>query len=146
MRTRFPEYNQVFPDILSWAHRTENYMLTTIITAAITSIITGLITFALQERKLKMELRTEFMAEQVARTLLENKKWKKRSFAEIKKRLGGFEDDELRKILVRSGAVKFVDSEGKELWGLLSRNYDDLYAPNKTLHLTAVPLALHSGR
>ena len=101
-------------------------MLTTIITAAITAIITGLITFALQERKLKMELRTEFMAEQVARTLLENKKWKKRSFAEIKKRLGGFEDDELRKILVRSGAVKFVDSEGKELWGLLSRNYDDL--------------------
>ena len=66
------------------------------------------------------------MAEQVARALLENEKWKKRSFEEIKKRLGGFEDDELRKILVRSGAVKFVASDGKELWGLLSRNKDDL--------------------
>ena len=101
-------------------------MLVTILTAAITALITGLITFALQERKLKMELRTEFMAEQVARSLLENEKWKKRSFEEIKKRLGGFEDNELRKILVRSGAIKFVTSDGKELWGLLSRNKDDL--------------------
>lgn len=101
-------------------------MLATIITAAITALNTGLVTFALQERKLKTELRTEFMAEQVARALLENEKWKKRSFEEIKKRLGGFEDDELRKILVRSGAVKFVASDGKELWGLLSRNKDAL--------------------
>ena len=101
-------------------------MLTTIITSAITAIITGLVTFALQERRLKSELRTEFMAEQAARELLKNKNWKKRSFEEIKKRLGGFEDDELRKILVRSGAVKFIATDGKELWGLLSRNKDEL--------------------
>ncbi len=101
-------------------------MLDTIIIAAITALITGLITFALQERKLKTELRTEFMAEQAAKSLLENEKWRKRSFDEIKKRLGGFEDNELRKILVRSGAVKFEGSEGKELWGLISRNIQDL--------------------
>ena len=100
-------------------------MLTTILTAAITALITGLITFSLQERKLKTELRTEFMAEQVARLLLENENWKKRSFDEIKRRLGGFEDNELRKILVRSGAVKF-DAPDKELWGLISRNIEDL--------------------
>ncbi len=73
-------------------------------------------------------MRTEFMAEQAAKSLLENDNWRKRSFVEIKKRLGGFEDDELRKILVRSGAVRFeVKDEGKtELWGLISKNQKEL--------------------
>lgn len=90
-------------------------MLTIILTSAVTALITGLIMFAVQERKLKMELRTEFMAEQAAKSLLENGKWKRRSFDEIKKRLGGFDDNGLRKILVRAGAVKFEASDGKEL-------------------------------
>lgn len=97
-------------------------MLTTIMTASITACITGLVTFAIQERKLKTELRTEFMAEGVARVLLQNERWKKGSFEEIKKRLGGFEDDELRKILVRAGAVRFEGDGGKEFWGLIVRN------------------------
>lgn len=97
-------------------------MLETVFTSLVTALITGLVTFSVQERKLKSELRTEFMAEQVATTLLEDEKWKKRSFTEIQKRLGGFEDDELRRILVRAGAVRFVTEDGKELWGLLSRN------------------------
>lgn len=101
-------------------------VLTTILTAAITAVITGLVTFALQERRLKAELRTEFMAEQAAMSLLQDAKWQKRSFEEIEKRLGGFTDDELRKILVRAGAVRFESSEGDELWGLTSRNKDAL--------------------
>ncbi|ARU31427.1 hypothetical protein CAP31_06865 [Sulfuriferula sp. AH1] len=101
-------------------------MLTTILTSAITAIVTGVITFAIQERKLKAELRTEFMAEQAVNLLLQNEKWEKRSFTEIKKRIGGFEDDELRKILVRAGAVKFEASDNNELWGLISRNKGDI--------------------
>jgi hypothetical protein len=101
-------------------------MVATIITAAITAAITGLVTFAIQERKLKTELRTEFMAEEAAKTLLQNDQWQKRSFDEIKKRLGGFSDDELRKILVRAGAVRFEGKQGNELWGLISRNKDAL--------------------
>lgn len=103
-------------------------MLTTIFTAAITAFFTGLVTFIIQERRLKAELRTEFMAEQAVKSLLENDKWKKRSFTAIKSRLGGFTDDELRKILVRAGAVRFsaTDGKDKELWGLLSRNTDEL--------------------
>lgn len=101
-------------------------VLTTIFTAAITAVITGLVTFVLQERRLKAELRTEFMAEQAAMSLLQDAKWQKRSFEEIAKRLGGFTDDELRKILVRAGAVRFESSEGDELWGLTSRNKDTL--------------------
>lgn len=102
-------------------------MLETILTSLATSFITGIVAFSVQERKLKSDLRTEFMAEQVAKTLLEDDNWKKRSFAEIQKRLGGFEDNELRKILVRAGAVCFIDkNDGKEFWGLLSRNRDNI--------------------
>ena len=101
-------------------------MLTTIITSAITATFTGLVTFANQERKLKTELRTEFMAEEAAKALLETEQWQKRSFEEIQKRLGGFGDDELRKILVRAGAVRFEGKGEKELWGLISRNKDAL--------------------
>jgi hypothetical protein len=103
-----------------------NGMLTTVITSVITAIVTGLVTFAIQERKLKAELRTEFMAEHAVNLLLQNKKWKKRSFDEIKKRIGGFKDDELRKLLVRAGAVKFEASDGDEFWGLISRNKGDI--------------------
>lgn len=89
--------------------------------------LTGYATFRIQEQRLKQELKTEFMAEEVAKKLLSEDKFKKRSFSEIGKRLGGFEENELRKILVRSGAVRFekIDS-GEELWGLISRNRDDL--------------------
>ena len=99
------------------------HVLGTIIVAA----FTGYTTFRVQERKLKQELKTEFMAEEAAKKLLSEDKWKQRSFLEISKRLGGFEEDELRKILVRAGAVRFEKSGSKEeLWGLISRNKNDL--------------------
>ena len=104
----------------------ETQILVTILTSAVVAFVTGVATFLIQERKLRTELRTEFMAEQVARSLLEDERWQKRSFDEIKKRLGGFDNDDLRKILVRAGAVRFQTHEGKELWGLLSRNRKDL--------------------
>lgn len=89
--------------------------------------VTGYITFRIQVHRLKQEMKTEFMAENVAKELLNSEKWSKRSFSEIKKRLGGFDDDELRKILVRSGAVRFEKNNNEEeLWGLISRNKKDL--------------------
>ena len=78
------------------------------------------------EKKLVTELRTEFMAEQAINRLLSTSGWEKRSFKAIKGRIAGFSDDELRRLLVRSGAVRFRSKEQKdddsELWGLLSRN------------------------
>jgi len=96
------------------------------VTAVIVAAFTGYITFRIQEERLKKELKTEFMAEEVVKKLLNNENWRKRSFDAIKKRLGGFEDDELRKVLVRSGAICFEDESGKELWGLLERNKSEL--------------------
>ena len=55
-------------------------MIQTILVSAITAVITAIAAFHLQERKLKWELRTEFMAEQAAQALLQHTKWKKRSF------------------------------------------------------------------
>ena len=98
----------------------------TVLTSFLTALLTGLLTFWVQERKLKAELRTEFMAEKAARALLESEKWSKRSFDAIKKRLGGFSDDELRKTLVRAGAVRFESDGGEELWGLIARNRTDV--------------------
>ena len=97
-----------------------------IVVAIITALITSILAFLVQERKLRADLRTEFMAEEAVKRLLESPKWGKRSFDEIKKRLNGFEDDELRKILVRAGAVSFTGDNNRELWGLLTRNQDSL--------------------
>jgi hypothetical protein len=76
-----------------------------------------------QEAKLRTELRTEFMAEEAIRLLLEHEDWTLRSFEEIKRRIRGFDDDELRQLLVRAGAVAFERTRGgDEMWGLRERN------------------------
>ena len=72
--------------------------------------------------KLKIEeLKTEYMAEQTARHFLEHKSFTDRSFDTLRKHLGGFEDDEVRKILVRAGAIRTYRSDGTEWWTLLER-------------------------
>jgi hypothetical protein len=76
-----------------------------------------------QEARLRTELRTEFMAEEAIRLLLEHEDWSLRSFDEIKRRIRGFTDDELRRLLVRAGAIAFERTRGgEELWGLRERN------------------------
>jgi hypothetical protein len=121
------EFRSFVEDVLSGKKiegRKKN-MFAAILISAIIAFLTAFLTFLIQERKLRTELRTEFMAEHAAKLLLESPKWSKRSFEEIKKRLSGFEDDELRKILVRAGAVRFEKDNG-ELWGLITRNRDDI--------------------
>ena len=97
-------------------------VVTAVLVAAFTSAITGILTFLVQERKLRADLRTEFMAERALLKLLESPRWEHRTFKEIKKRVGGFQDDELRKLLVRTGAVRFEGKGEDEFWGLVSRN------------------------
>lgn len=76
----------------------------------------------LQQERLRTELRTEFMAEAAIHQLL-SKADPKRSWEELRKRIGGFTDEDLRKLLVRSGAVRYEKRGSKEeLWGLIDRN------------------------
>ncbi|WP_422359767.1 hypothetical protein [Reichenbachiella sp.] len=88
----------------------------------------GLITYFTQRQQLKHDLeilkqtyKTDFMAEETAKHFLSHKTYTDRSFDVLKKHLGGFEDDELRKILVRAGAIREFREDGSEWWRLLSR-------------------------
>ena len=50
--------------------------------------------------------RASFMAERVARDLLSYPKANYRTFRIMRHHIGGFEDDELRQILVRAGSIR----------------------------------------
>lgn len=114
-------------------------MTETIIAAAaglIGTIVGGLITYFTQKAQFKNEMlrvreenKTEFQAEQTALHFLSHKNYTDRSFETLKKHLGGFEDDELRKILVRAGAIRTYREDQSEWWRLLCRN--DEYIANK---------------
>ncbi|MFW8609894.1 hypothetical protein [Rhizobium beringeri] len=80
----------------------------------------------LAEQKVRLDNKVVFAAERVAHELMMDEGWKWRSFRVIKHHLGGFEDDELRKILVRAGAIRSKAADDQELWGLLDRNRDSI--------------------
>jgi hypothetical protein len=90
--------------------------------ALVVAVITTVAGFYVQRDKLRQELRTEFMAEQAIVQLLNHSTWNLRSFQTIRRHVGGFEDDELRRLLVRSGALRFTGKDGSEVWGLRERN------------------------
>lgn len=91
--------------------------------------LTALITTTVAYFKIRMDFnlyKTEVMAEKAARRLLKHKSFVERRFEAIRNELGGWdnEEDELRKILVRAGAVRTYrkTNDGKEEWWyLLSR-------------------------
>lgn len=106
-------------------------MTDTIIISAISAFVGGLISFVLQFVKFRHEIKklqeshkTDFMAETTAIHFLSHKSFTDRSFETLKEHLGGFDDDELRKILVRAGAIRVFreGDEKNEWWRLLSRN------------------------
>lgn len=76
-------------------------------------------------------VKTEYMAEETARYYLNHKGYRDRSFEHLSRRLGGVEDNELRKILVRAGAVRYIRADRSEWWRLLSREAEDI---NKAIH------------
>ena len=106
-------------------------MTETIIAAGagiIGTIVGGIITFLIQREQLKTELqkirlenKTEFQAEQTALHFLNHAGYTDRSFETLKNHLGGFDDDELRRILVRAGTIHTFRDDGSEWWRLLSR-------------------------
>lgn len=77
--------------------------------------------FQHQLRILQEQNKAEFMAEETARHFLGHKGFTDRSFETLRRHLGGFTDDELRRILVRAGAIRVYRDDGSEWWRLLSR-------------------------
>jgi Zn-dependent peptidase ImmA (M78 family) len=99
-----------------------------ILAALVAGLVGGLISVWLQREKIRHERKlledthkTEFVAEATARYFLQHKDFTDRSFEHLRERLGGFTDDELRKLLVRAGATRIIRSDKSEWWRLLDR-------------------------
>ena len=93
------------------------------------AMVGGLISWLLQKQQFAHQLKLaqeenkmEFMAERTAKHYLEHKSHINRSFEVLKEHLGGFDDDEVRRILVRAGAIRVKGKDEKEWWRLLERN------------------------
>ena len=98
------------------------------VSALVGAVVGGGISYVLNRQQLRNQLevlrathKTEYMAEETARHFLSHKGFTDRSFDTLRKHLGGFEDDELRKILVRAGAMRVYREDGSEWWRLISR-------------------------
>ena len=108
------------------------------LSALLGASVGGAISYMLNRQQLRNQLRAlqeankvEFMAETTARHFLSHKSFTDRSFETLRNHLGGFTDDELRKILVRAGAIRVFREDGSEWWRLLSRM--DEYIERKQL-------------
>lgn len=69
----------------------------------------------------RAEFATELSVEAAIRHFLSLHHLRYRSFPMIRHHLGGFSSNELRRSLVRAGAVRFMAADGTELWALRSR-------------------------
>ncbi|GAA3059815.1 hypothetical protein GCM10010520_05330 [Rhizobium viscosum] len=92
----------------------------------ITSFITSRVALASIKRKAEFDFRTEFSAERAIIALLMIETQSTRTWNIIRETIGGFGDDELKKLLVRSGAIRMIGPNQEERWGLLDRNRDFL--------------------
>ncbi|MCP3970775.1 MAG: hypothetical protein GY717_10780 [Rhodobacteraceae bacterium] len=90
------------------------------------AFLASALSFQFQKRTLREELKLEYSIETAIRALLSNPNYKKRGFKKIRYHLRGFEtDDELRRALIRAGAVAFSGQGDEEMWGLIRRNPED---------------------
>ena len=116
--------------------------LWTSLSALLGALVGGVVSWALNRQQFANQLRVlreqhkaEFMAETTARHFLEHKSYTDRSFETLRNHLGGFSDDELRRILVRAGAIRVYREDGSEWWRLLSRREE--YIERKQLDQSA---------
>lgn len=89
---------------------------------------------AAQFEKLKREFLLEHQSEQLVRRLLQHQAWSRRSLSAIKRHIRGFDDEALRQILIRAGAIRFSinPNPDKEFWGLVERNEHELSAAHES--------------
>ncbi|MFI0453692.1 hypothetical protein [Actinomadura sp. 6N118] len=74
--------------------------------------------------------RQQDQVDRAIRQLLVADGWDKRSFTAIKRRIGGFSDDELRRLLITAGAHRYESRAGEEYWGFPTENPNTLAPPH----------------
>lgn len=100
---------------------------TTLVAALIAvelSAITRLATSLNTVKRLGRELLLDMQPEAIDKKLLQSPKWRLSTFKTLKYHILGSEEDELRQVLIRAGAVRSADAQGAETWGLLERVED----------------------
>ncbi len=75
----------------------------------------------IQRERIRAEFGTEHSVEEAIRQFLSLTKVRYRTFPMIRHHIGGFEPNQLRQLLGRSGAVRFMAADGTELWALRER-------------------------
>lgn len=102
-----------------------------VVAAAVSGIVAWLTTrqtISFNQEKMGREFKLEFATEAAIRVLLSDGTYKMRSFAKIKHHLPGFEkDDDLRRHLIRAGAVCFTGASEEEMWGLLEKHKGEAF-------------------
>lgn len=93
----------------------------TFLIALIPSVLSTVVSYLVFYQQ-SLSFKRETMAERAARHFLKHKRFTDRSFETLQKHLGGWDNDpdELRRILVRAGAIRTFRDD-KEWWTLLSR-------------------------
>lgn len=89
------------------------------------AVVAGVVSLAINFGKWWLDHREKLNGAKAAHNLqamLKADGWTKRSFKAIKERMGGYSDDELRRLLTSVGAVRFRRRNGEELSGLMEDN------------------------
>ncbi|MFL0811614.1 MAG: hypothetical protein K6L76_14435 [Agarilytica sp.] len=92
------------------------------------SALTGLFSYALQDRQFKhnkemflLNNKSKEAVKNILEEMLNHRTHTDRSFEALKKPIGGYSDEEIRKFLHELNAKKVDRNDGSEWWYLLSR-------------------------
>lgn len=96
--------------------------------AGVVGLLSVVVTNGIAWASFRRAYRLDDQTEAVLLKLLRSRKWGKRSFEDLQRRVP-LPDDKLREALLRVGAVQFINREtGKPVWGLLSRHRKQVFS------------------
>ena len=104
----------------------------TLLGVLIGGLLTGIINYILQRSQFRHNKEMYFLKNQskeqvkeIVLELLNHRKYTDRTFSALKKRIGGYSDDELRQILHEVGAQKSSRKDGGGEWWYLTERNDE---------------------
>lgn len=80
----------------------------------------GELEIGLVEKRYSTEHKDRLHAEEILASLLNDERFPRRRFETIRNIVGGYSDDELRKLLLRAGGIRMMHN-GDELWTVNQR-------------------------
>lgn len=106
-------------------------------------VLTGIFNFLFQKSQFKhnkemfrLQNRSREMVKEILIDMLNHRVHTDRSFGALKKRIGGFSDDEIRQILHEIGAEKITRSDDNSEWWYLKERELERIEKRNTLHNT----------